>query len=411
MALVAVEIPKIGLVMETVRIARWLKKVGDEVKTGEALLEVETEKSMVEIEASFDGRLHEILAPVNKELQVGDQVAWMETSASTATAAAAPPREPAARTTAPSPKVPSPAARPALPPSAARAAGRLRSSPYARRLASEHGVELGKASGSGPGGRIQSADVRALLAPGVATQSSAAASSLPDGAALSPMRRALARAMTLSNATVPQFVVERSFNCTTLQALRAEYGAAAPADSARLSVNDFLLQAVARTLIEQPALNAIFAGDANSPNARLVPTAGAHIGLVVAVAGGLLVPVIHDAEKPGLHELARRRQDCVQRALEGRLRSDELEGATFSISNLGADGPDRFTAMINPPQSAILAVGRQRDCVVAVNGGFSIRAQSVLTLTVDHRVADGRLASAFLARLVEILEGRDWRVR
>ena len=411
MALVAVEIPKIGLVMETVRIARWLKKVGDTVKAGEPLLEVETEKSMVEIEANVDGRLHEILAPVNEELQVGDQVAWME---SEATATTSPP--PASASPAPGlrraePAASIPAARPALPPSAARAAGRQRSSPYARRLAAEHGVDLRKASGSGPGGRIQSADLRQLFAPGGANSASAAAMSLPEGVALSPMRRALARAMTLSNATVPQFIVERSFNCATLQALRAEYGAAAAPDSPRLSVNDFLLQAVARTLIEQPALNAIFAGDVTSTAARLVPANGAHVGLVVAVEGGLLVPVIHDAEKLGLFELARRRQDCVARALEGRLRSNELEGATFSISNLGADGPDRFTAMINPPQSAILAVGRQRDCVVAETGGFSVRALSTLTLTVDHRVADGRLASLFLARLVGTLEGPEWRVR
>ena len=140
-----------------------------------------------------------------------------------------------------------------------------------------------------------------------------------------------------------------------------------------------------------------------------MPASGAHIGLVVAVEGGLLVPVIHDVELLGLHELARRREDCVERALRGRLRREELDGATFSISNLGRNGPDRFTAMINPPQSAILAVGRQRDCVVAQGGKPVVRPQSELTLTVDHRVADGRLAAQFLARLVEILEGRDWR--
>ncbi len=124
---------------------------------------------------------------------------------------------------------------------------------------------------------------------------------------------------------------------------------------------------------------------------------------------GLLVPVIHDVERLGLIELGRRRADCVERALKGRLKREELDGATISLSNLGARGPDRFTAIINPPQSAILAVGRQRDCVVVRIGNIEVRPQSELTLTVDHRVADGRLASQFLARLVEILEGRDWR--
>ena len=175
-------------------------------------------------------------------------------------------------------------------------------------------------------------------------------------------------------------------------------------------MNDFLLQAVARTLIEFPALNATFSGDPDSADARIVPASGAHIGLVVAVDDGLLVPVIHDVEQLGLAEIARRREDCVERGLKGRLKREEVDGATFSISNLGAHGPDRFTAIINPPQSAILAVGRQRDCVVAREGAIVVRPLSDLTLTVDHRVADGRLASQFLARLVEILEGRDWRL-
>ena len=137
--------------------------------------------------------------------------------------------------------------------------------------------------------------------------------------------------------------------------------------------------------------------------------AGTHIGLVVAFEEGLLVPVLHDVERLGLQALARQRRECVARALKGRLRGEELRGATCSLSNLGARGPDRFAAMINPPESAILAVGRQRECVVARNGGFAVRPLSDLTLTVDHRVVNGRLAADFLARVVEILESRDWR--
>jgi pyruvate dehydrogenase E2 component (dihydrolipoamide acetyltransferase) len=156
-------------------------------------------------------------------------------------------------------------------------------------------------------------------------------------------------------------------------------------------------------------LNATFSGDANSPDAGLVRASGAHIGLVVAVENGLLVPVLHDVEQLGLAELARRRSEAVARALKGKLKREELEGATFSLSNLGSRGPDRFTALINPPQSAILAVGRQRDCVVAIAGSIQVRPISQLTLTVDHRVADGRLAADFLAALVEILEGDAWQ--
>jgi pyruvate dehydrogenase E2 component (dihydrolipoamide acetyltransferase) len=197
---------------------------------------------------------------------------------------------------------------------------------------------------------------------------------------------------------------------SALQAVRGERSATRVKDAPSLSVNDFLLQAVARALIEIPPLNATFAGDPDTPDARIVPASGAHIGLVVAVEDGVLVPVLHGVERLGLAELARRRTDLVERALGGRLKRDELEGATFSLSNLGARGPDRFTALINPPQSAILAVGRQRDCAVPRNGSLEVRPICELTLTVDHRVADGRLASNFLARLVQILEGPEWRV-
>jgi pyruvate dehydrogenase E2 component (dihydrolipoamide acetyltransferase) len=223
------------------------------------------------------------------------------------------------------------------------------------------------------------------------------------------MRRALARAMTLSNATIPQFTVTRSVECTLLQALRGEFSARLPHGSPNLTLNDFVLLAVARALMEVPALNATFSGDPESPDARIVEASGAHIGLVVAVDNGLLVPVIHDAEQLGLAAIARRRQDCVERALKGRLKREDVDGATISISNLGVNGPDRFTAIINPPQSAILAVGRQRDCVVSRDRAIVVRPVSDFTLTVDHRVADGRVASKFLARLVAILEGPDWR--
>jgi pyruvate dehydrogenase E2 component (dihydrolipoamide acetyltransferase) len=285
---------------------------------------------------------------------------------------------------------------------AARDGERIRSTPVARKLAAEHGVDLGAIAGTGPRGRVQLDDVRrAIDAPRAAA---------PAARPLSPMRRALARAMTLSNATIPQFTVARSVDWTELQAWRREFAARLPDGAPRLSVNDFLLQAVARALIEHPALNATFSGDPDSADARLVQASGAHIGLVIAVDNGLLVPVIHDVERIGLAEIARRRQDCVERGLNGRLKREEVDGATISVSNLGANGPDRFTAIINPPQSAILAVGRQRDCVAARDGAIVVRPLSDLTLTVDHRVADGRLASQFLAHLVAILEGRDWRL-
>jgi len=392
--LVAQEIPKVGLVMEEVKVVRWLKNVGDSVAAGEPLLEVETEKSVVEIEAAATGRLNQILVQADERAAVGDQVAWIESAerqGASATTAASRTADP--KTVAPTPSAAA---------MAVRDAERIRSTPVARKLAAEHGIDLGAIAGTGPGGRVQLGDVqRAVDAP-----------RLPKAAAraLSPMRRALARAMTLSNATIPQFTVARSVEWTVLQALRGELSAGLPDGSLKISLIDFLLQAVARALIEFPDLNATFSGDPDSADACVIQASGAHIGLVVAVDNGLLVPVIHDVERLGLAEISRRRQECVERGLKGRLKREETEGASLSVSNLGANGPDRFTAIINPPQSAILAVGRQRDCVVARDGAIVVRPLSELTLTVDHRVADGRLASLFLARLVAILEGRDWRL-
>ena len=284
---------------------RWLKSVGDTVTLGEPLAEVETEKSVVEIEATASGRLTEILVQIDQEAAVGDRIAWIESDQAPASTAplAKPPSD------APEAARPSPAA------VEARAGERIRSSPAARKLAAGHGLDLDTVTGSGPRGRVQLDDVRrAIEAP---ARKAAPRIAVPTVHELSPMRRALARAMTLSNATIPQFTVERSVDWSVLQAQRAEFSAKLAPGSPRLSVNDFLLQAVARALIEVPALNATFSGDAESPDARVVQASGAHIGLVIAVENGLLVPVFHDVERLGLAELARRRLDCVERGLMG----------------------------------------------------------------------------------------------
>jgi pyruvate dehydrogenase E2 component (dihydrolipoamide acetyltransferase) len=398
-ALVALEIPKVGLVMENARLVRWLKNVGDVVQQGEPLLELETEKSVVEIESTETGQLVEILLQADQEARVGDRIAWLENNAPAATIAAAAstsaPREPLASTL--------------TQPMAIREneTDRIRSSPVARRFAAQHAIELQQIAGTGPRGRVQLIDVQRTVETQAAKGTLAGAPS--DLEPLSSMRRSLARSMTLSNATIPQFHVERAVDWTALDTLRADLMARLPAETALPSVNDFLLRGIAQTLLAFAALNATFWGDANSSNVGLVPAKGTHIGLVVAVTDGLLVPVFHGVEQLGLAELARRRRETIGRALKGRLRREELEGATFSISNLGKGGPDRFNAIINPPQSAILAVGRRRDCVVARNGSTHVRPMSELTLTVDHRVADGRLASDFLASLVAALESDAWQ--
>ena len=385
--------------METVQVTRWLKNVGETLALGEPLLEVETEKSMVEIEAGVSGRLEQILVVAGQEAKVGDQIAWVESDQSDQ-----PEAHPSKPSSLQKPKAlgASPASR--LPET--HSTERIRSTPAARRLLAERGLGLRGIAGTGPRGRVQLADVRAV-AHGQAATSLPAANER--AATMSPMQRALARAMTLSNATVPQFTVERSLDCTALQAARAQHRAGA-GSKASLSVNVFLLQALARALVEMPSMNATYATDEEHSLARIVPATGTHIGLVVAIDGGLLVPVLRSMEQLGLEAIARARLDCVRRAMQGKLRSEELSGATCSLSNLGARGPDRFGAMINPPESAILAVGRQRECVVARDGGFAVRPICDLTLTVDHRIVNGKLAAEFLARVVEILETSDWRL-
>jgi pyruvate dehydrogenase E2 component (dihydrolipoamide acetyltransferase) len=449
---VALEIPKVGLVMESARLIRWLKNVGDAVAQGEPLLELETEKSVVEIESTESGRLAEILLRADQEVRVGDRIAWIETDtlatadAAVTQASAAPPVGGPDTPKAPTPVAAvgrldthaaptSPAAALNPPPATlANNTGRIVSSPAARRLAATHSVDLRLIEGTGPRGRVQLKDVHRAVdsrtAPGASADAAsvgaasvgaasvgpasagigsagiasagtasagAASAAAPAAPLLSGMRRALARSMTLSNATVPQFTVERAVDWTSVYRLRA----ATPGPS----INDFILQAMGAALLAFPALNAIFSGDANSTDASIVPSSGAHIGLVVAVEDGLLVPVLHGIEQLGLAELTSQRRALVERALKRTLKREELEGATISLSNLGARGPDRFNALINPPQSAILAVGRRGDRVVALNGGVHVRPMSQLTLTVDHRVADGRLASDFLAFVVDTLEG------
>ena len=384
-ARIELKLPKIGLVMENARLLRWLKAAGDQVRQGEPLLELETEKSTIEVESPENGRLVAILLHEGDEAAVGARIAWLEGDA------------------------PSSADTPS--------SRRIRSSPAARRLASEQSIDLRAVSGTGPRGRVQLSDVNRAIerrptgqAPAQPSAQGPAQAAAASGGALTPMRRALARSMTRSNATVPQFTVERAVDLTAVKEARTRLPARLPQSVARPSINDFLLASIARALLENPALNATFVGDADSAEAAVVAAGGAHIGFVVAVDGGLLVPVLHGIDRLSVAEIAQRRSELVGRALQGKLRRDELEGATFSVSNLGPNGPDRFTAMINPPESAILAVGRERDTAVVRGGGLQIRPMVQLTLTVDHRIADGRLASEVLRAIVEALEGATWNL-
>ena len=413
MARIPLTLPKVGLVMENARVVRWLKAAGDEVRVGEPFLELETEKSVIEIEASAAGHVVETLLQPGEPAQIGAVLAWLEDGVAGAAertpAGTAPATAPAPRPSAPDPTAG--AALPSANPSFS-AQGRIKASPAARRMAREHRLPLREVAPTGPRGRIQLADVQRTLGTGRDRQA-AVDPTVPvahESVALTPMRRAIARSMTLSCTTMPQFFVERALDWTAVRAQRQTLLASLSGNKPRPSLTDFLLQAIARALVAWPALNATFSGAVDAADAAILPARGVHIGLVVAVGRGLVVPVLHAIEQASITELASRRADLVSRAQSGRLRHEELSGATFSLSNLGPTGPDRFSALLNPPQSAILAVGRERNTVLVIDDGIHVRPMSQLTLTVDHRIADGRLAADFLAALVEILEGNSWRL-
>ena len=406
----AIHLPKIGLVMENVRVVRWLKAIGESVAVGDPLLELETEKSTVEVESPAAGYLVEVARAAGASAAVGDLLGWLSSDATATVSPAVPgptPERMAAPMAAPPPVAAAapvatsvPASAPTPSPTAPTAdvvGGRVRSSPAARRLATESTLDLRSLSARVAGKPLRLADVRRELA---ARQS---------GTGLSPMRRALARAMTRSAATIPQFAVERAANLAAVLRHRAALvaqGGTAP----RPTVTDYLVQAIAKSLMAHPALNATFVGDPETPGARIDTTVGVNVGLVVAVEDGLRLPVLQQVQGLGLRAIAAKRVAAVERARAGRLLQDDFPGATFGLSNLGPRGPDRFNAMLNAPQSAILAVGREHEGIEVVNGTIRVRRVMNLTLTVDHRIIDGRLAAEFLATLVESLEADDWHV-
>jgi pyruvate dehydrogenase E2 component (dihydrolipoamide acetyltransferase) len=216
--------------------------------------------------------------------------------------------------------------------------------------------------------------------------------------------------MKRSAAEIPQFAISRQVSWNTLNQLRNALNPTLERSGVRLTLNDFILQAMARALMVHKELNGVFVGDPDSSDAHIKYMAGAHIGLVIAIEEGLLVPVLHGAEKCTLKEIALWRVDATSRTNQGGLRAEELSGASISLSNLGKNGPDRFTAMIKPGESAILAVGRSVEMPRVEDGQVLVRSISEFTLTVDHRLTDGKKASDFLQSIVDIIEGRDWHI-
>jgi pyruvate dehydrogenase E2 component (dihydrolipoyllysine-residue acetyltransferase) len=385
-------LPKLGLTMDEGKLVAWLKKEGDRVDAGEVLFEVETDKATMEVEAEAAGYVRRLLVAAGETVPVTQVIALISDTADE-------PVPDKAVASPPAPAAPGGAAAvEALAPArvaSGSGADRVVASPAARKRARELGVDLARVRPA-RGVRISVEDVEAAHAAG-GPEVAVAPGGGPAGAGtavarepLSRMRRAIAERMSLSFRDVPQFSVSCDVDMTAANAARTDAG---------VSYADVLIRAVARTLRDHPRLAMRYDPEG------LVPADGIHIGIAVALDDGLLVPVLRDADTKELEVISRERASLQEGARAGKLPVDALVGAVFTISNLGQQGVDRFTAIVNPPEAAILAVGRVRDLVVARGGSAVVAPVVTLTLSVDHRVVDGAPAAAFLADLVRRLEG------
>jgi pyruvate dehydrogenase E2 component (dihydrolipoamide acetyltransferase) len=380
--------------MESGTIVRWLKSEGEPVEKGEPLFELDTDKVTQEVEAEAAGVLLKI-AVAEGEVPVGQTVAFIGAAGEDvpAVAASTPQEEPKAETQ------PEPAPQ-EVPQSAAVASGngRIKASPLARRMARERGIELSGIRGTGPDGRIVAEDVERAEAggPGAAPAVRAA---VPAGEVervpLTNIRKTIARRLTEAW-QIPVFQLQSSADMTRVNALVARLRERDP--EVRVTVTDVLTKVCAQALMRHREVNAEFTEEA------ILLHPSANVGLAVAAPQGLVVPVIRSAERLSLTEIAGVRADLVGRARDGKLRAEDLEGGTFTISNLGMYAVERFTAVLNPPQAAIVAVGATEDRVVPAEGGTAVRAMVTLTGTFDHRAVDGAPAAAFLQTLKESLE-------
>jgi pyruvate dehydrogenase E2 component (dihydrolipoamide acetyltransferase) len=374
--------------MDEGRLIAWHKKEGDRVEKGEVLFEVETDKANMEIEAPVSGFVRRILLRADATAPVTTLIALISDALD----------EPLPAVTAfaatPTAAVPSPAgATPAVAPTASPSSDgeRVRSSPAARKRAQELGVDINVVVGTGPGGRINIEDVEgASRAP--AARPAASAGNGPPGTRepLTRMRRAVGEAMARSVREAPQFSISRDVDMTAANVKRRAAG---------VSYTDVIVAAAATALRGHPRLRSRFDGDAVIVSERI------DVGLAVALDAGLIVPVLRDADRKPLAALRDEREALEAAMRSGHARAEAFGDAAITVSNLGTFGVDRFTAIVNPPEASILAVGRVSDRVVAVGGAPAVRPVVSLTLTVDHRVADGADAARFLADVAKQLEG------
>jgi pyruvate dehydrogenase E2 component (dihydrolipoamide acetyltransferase) len=384
--------PRLSDTMEEGAIATWHKQPGDQVEIGDILVEIETDKATMEYEAYDAGILREILVPEGEQATIGMVIALLDDGR---------PESPTA----------APVAEPGEPQVSAEVPPRVLATPLVRRLAREQAIDLAHIEGSGPGGRIIRADLDRLSAPQAAASAAlpvAPEPRRPDDARQSTAvpfdrtRQVISRRLTESAASVPHFTVTSAAVVDDLLALRAELNARLDAAGrARISVNDLVVRACAIALTAFPGVNASYSPEGSGATLQ---HGRVNIGIAVASDAGLVVPVIADADRKPASQIAAEARHLADRAKDRGLTADDMTGGTFTISNLGMFGVEQFTAIINPPEGAILAVGAARAEPVVIDGAVEVRRRMRYTLSADHRIIDGALAAQFLAMLTDLLE-------
>jgi pyruvate dehydrogenase E2 component (dihydrolipoamide acetyltransferase) len=434
--------PKLGFDMREGVLNNWLKQVGDSVSKGEVVAEIESDKATLELEAQVAGTLLQLLhqpgdvVPVGANMAIvgeqGEDISGLTGGNGAGTAAQQPKPETAAEGAPAVPKPESPATTqpapaqapaeesyppaPATPPTSGQQAatpdeaypGGVKATPVARRLAEERQIDLLRVQGSGPDGRIRKADVEAYAATPQPTPAAAAPAPQPTAAApaagmdseeipLTRLRQAIGRRMVESKTTVPHFYVTTEIDMEAALALRKQVNATLP-DDRKVSVNDLIVKAAALALRDFPNLNAALAGDKIIRHRRI------NVGSAVAIEGGLTTVVQKDTDTSTLSKVAADNRAMIARAREGKVRPDDVEGGTFTVSNLGIYDVDHFIAIINPPEAAILAIGAAREVPVVKDGQLVVGTRMKATISADHRVTDGAEAAQYMQRLKELLE-------
>jgi pyruvate dehydrogenase E2 component (dihydrolipoamide acetyltransferase) len=420
---IEVKLAKVSPTMESGQIVKWLVKVGDKVKEGDTIAEVQTDKAVMPVETFDEGTVARIDVAEGVDIALGTRILLLakkgedpkqvaESFATSATAAPA-----AAVSTAAAPAV---QAASAAPVAAQVASGRVKSTPLARKVAESVGVDIAQVPGSGPAGRIVKADVEAYSANSSQPKSAGApAKSAPAKPApklfvplgederipLDRMRQAIARGMIAAKTQAPEIHVTVDIRMDEVVRVRERLNKSLASEGVKLSVGDFVTKAVAMSLRRHPAVNATFQGDnANLAQAVIVRHAGVNVGIAVALEGGLIVPVLRNADAYGLRDIRVESEKLYEAARSGRLTGDQMTGGTFTISNLGMFGVKQFDAVLALPQVAILAVAAAEKRPIVVNDQVTVGTMMTVTLTADHRGVDGAAAAEFLRTLKGFLE-------